>query len=581
PDWIEDADRENIINSSIALNHRTGAFARAYKRRKLTYYPRLFTELADPTEQFVIETYRLKNFVICPLIVEDELIGFLNFTAYEDAGLTRQQLSWLSILSEQIAGVVRANNLMQAVKKEQERTENARREVQALAELSRQATQSPDLQAIIDTVQSFVFDRFEIENVTLFLPEEDGRLAIRYYRIPDEFLDSELREFLSELRVPVTSDGGTIALAYRRGKTVHPPRIKQDWLQKSKYDAAITEATRLRSFANVPLVAGGTIIGVLAINSRKPVVLKKDNIQLLQAMGDQVAGAVQSALQFEEVKAARQESDRLLSNVLPESVAEELKNEGQVTPLHYDNVSVLFTDFVGFTEASQKMTPDELVKELDGCFSQFDEVIRRNNMEKLKTIGDAYMCAGGLPRSNATHPIDACLTALEFRAFMSRMAEVKIALKHDYWRIRIGIHSGPVTAGVIGANKFAYDIWGDTVNTASRMESAGEGDQINVSQETYELVRDLFDFEYRGKVKAKGKGELDMYFLERIKPGLSVDPEGLVPNARFEALRADRQTANADQNPGLRDGETGVSVGAPLTGANRNGATPRTDRQGW
>lgn len=234
---------------------------------------------------------------------------------------------------------------------------------------------------------------------------------------------------------------------------------------------------------------------------------------------------------------ARADSDRLLSRILPAAVAQELKTRGQVEPLFFDSVTVVFTDFVGFTKASEQMLPDELVSELDGCFSQFDEVASRNGLEKLKTIGDAYMCAGGLPQIRSTHAIDACLAALEFRSFMLQTEEIKRLLGSEFWQIRIGIHSGPVTAGVIGTSKFAYDIWGDTVNTASRMESASEPGRVNISGDTYGLVKDFFQCAYRGKVKAKGKGEVDMYFLERIKPELAADETGLLPNAKFEMQR--------------------------------------------
>jgi class 3 adenylate cyclase len=242
-----------------------------------------------------------------------------------------------------------------------------------------------------------------------------------------------------------------------------------------------------------------------------------------------------------DAEKARGDSDRLLARILPAAVAQELKVRGQVEPLFFDSVTVLFTDFVGFTQASEQMLPDELVAELDGCFSQFDEVAARNGLEKLKTIGDAYMCAGGLPQVRTTHALDACLAALELRSFMAQTEEIKRLAGFDSWQIRIGIHSGPVTAGVIGTNKFAYDIWGDTVNTASRMESSSEPGMINISGDTYNLVKEFFDCEYRGKVQAKGKGEIDMHFLLRIKPELSADTAGLIPNGVFEIKRLDRE----------------------------------------
>jgi class 3 adenylate cyclase len=240
-----------------------------------------------------------------------------------------------------------------------------------------------------------------------------------------------------------------------------------------------------------------------------------------------------------EVERARADSDLLLERILPVAVARELKERGEVQPLFFDSVTVLFTDFVGFTQASERMLPDELVAELDACFSQFDAVAARYGIEKLKTIGDAYMCASGLPQLTSTHAVDACLAALEFRAFMLQTHAIRNSVGEEFFQIRIGIHTGPVTAGVIGINKFAYDIWGDTVNTASRMESSGEPGRVNVSGDTYALVHPFFECEYRGKVKAKGKGEIDMYFLTRIKPELAADADGLMPNVRFELMRSE------------------------------------------
>ena len=212
-------------------------------------------------------------------------------------------------------------------------------------------------------------------------------------------------------------------------------------------------------------------------------------------------------------------SDKLLLNILPEETAEELKNKGSATPKHYDMVSVLFTDFKGFTKIAEKLTPQELVEELNHCFLEFDFIIDRYNLEKIKTIGDAYMWAGGIPVSNTTNPVDIVKAALEIKQYMEHLKKVRESKGQDYWELRIGIHTGSVIAGVVGKNKFAYDIWGDAVNTASRMESSGIPGVVNISGATYDLVKDHFDCTHRGKIQAKNKGEIDMYIVDGIKKG--------------------------------------------------------------
>jgi len=213
----------------------------------------------------------------------------------------------------------------------------------------------------------------------------------------------------------------------------------------------------------------------------------------------------------------RAKSDSLLLNILPASVAEELKSEDSVAPRHYESASVLFTDFVGFTQIAEGMTPEQLIDELDHCFSRFDEIARRHNLEKIKTIGDSYMAVGGVPLANNTNAVDGVRAALEIQQFMLELSERKKALNQPCWQLRLGIHTGPLVAGVIGREKFAYDVWGDTVNTASRLESAGVAGRINISEATYERVKDSFDCEYRGKIAAKHKGEIDMYFVNSIR----------------------------------------------------------------
>ena len=231
-----------------------------------------------------------------------------------------------------------------------------------------------------------------------------------------------------------------------------------------------------------------------------------------------------------------QESENLLEKILPRSVARELKKTGHAEPEYFESATVLFTDFKGFTEIAEGLSPRELVEHLDECFTYFDSVMERFHLEKLKTIGDSYMCAGGVPVKNNTHPVDTVLAALEIQDFMIQIRELKEIDQADYWELRLGVNTGPLVAGVIGERKFAYDVWGDSVNTASRMESSGSPGMVNISDNTYALVKDFFECEYRGKVQAKSKGEVDMYFVHRIKAELSSDDVGRIPNDVFEAM---------------------------------------------
>ncbi|HLP93661.1 MAG TPA: two-component regulator propeller domain-containing protein [Saprospiraceae bacterium] len=210
-----------------------------------------------------------------------------------------------------------------------------------------------------------------------------------------------------------------------------------------------------------------------------------------------------------EADKQRQRSDELLLNILPEEVAEELKAKGTADAKQFDEVSVLFTDFVDFTSASERLIPKELVKELDECFSAFDTIMEKHGLEKIKTIGDAYMAVCGLPSPDPAHAEKTVLAALDIVQFMAGRKKHKATFD-----IRLGVNSGSVVAGIVGVKKFQYDIWGDTVNTASRMESSGTMGMVNISETTYKLVKDTFHCVHRGKVQVKGKGEIDMYFVE-------------------------------------------------------------------
>lgn len=216
------------------------------------------------------------------------------------------------------------------------------------------------------------------------------------------------------------------------------------------------------------------------------------------------------------IEKEKERSDNLLLNILPADIAKELKEKGKADARDFDIVSILFTDFKGFTKAAEKLTAKALVHEINDCFKAFDHIIEKYKIEKIKTIGDAYMAAGGLPAPDQRSVKNTVLAGLEMQDFIIKRKEKAEIDNRVSFEMRVGIHTGPIVAGIVGVKKFQFDIWGDTVNTASRMESSGEVNKVNISQFTYKLIKNdpLFDFEHRGKIMAKGKGEIDMYFVK-------------------------------------------------------------------
>ncbi|MDP9230558.1 MAG: tetratricopeptide repeat protein, partial [Bacteroidota bacterium] len=210
----------------------------------------------------------------------------------------------------------------------------------------------------------------------------------------------------------------------------------------------------------------------------------------------------------------KDEIEGLLLNILPSEVAKELQSTGIATPRNYESVSVMFTDFKGFTSLADKLSPRELVEELNACFIEFDNIIVKYNLEKIKTIGDSYMCAGGIPTPDDNHPYNIVQASLEIQEYIIKNNQRRAETGLEPWDARIGIHVGPIVAGVVGKKKYAYDIWGNTVNIASRMESNGAAGQVNISEPLYEIVKDKYACTYRGKIYAKNVGEIDMYFVE-------------------------------------------------------------------
>jgi len=244
------------------------------------------------------------------------------------------------------------------------------------------------------------------------------------------------------------------------------------------------------------------------IKSRSNKLLAEQNVEI-RLQKEEIAG------QKDDIESQKQEIEKLMLNILPVEVAQELRKTGSATPRYYESVSVLFTDFKEFTKIAETLSAQHLVAELNECFTAFDNIVEAHGLEKIKTIGDAYMCACGIPSPVEDHPIRTVRAALAMQQYINSENEKRAAKGYSLWEIRVGIHSGPVVAGVVGKKKFAYDIWGNAVNIAARLEANGYEGRVNISDSTYQLVKDKFQCHYRGKIMAKNIGDVDMYFVDK------------------------------------------------------------------
>ncbi len=262
------------------------------------------------------------------------------------------------------------------------------------------------------------------------------------------------------------------------------------------------------SVVGIPFGFNTEQTGSIAVMSKNEKAFDHYHQDFIKSLASYIAVAIDNSNLYGQLDDEKKKSDSLLLNILPEEVAEELKQKGRSEAKQYEHVTVLFTDFVNFTGISEKLSPKELVAEIDLCFKAFDAITEKHNLEKIKTIGDAYLAVCGMPVEDPDHAKKAVRASKDIIEFMQKRKK-----EGGLFEIRIGLNSGPVVAGIVGSKKFAYDIWGDTVNTASRMESSSESGKINVSGATFELIKNDFTSVYRGKIDAKNKGMVDMYFV--------------------------------------------------------------------
>lgn len=312
----------------------------------------------------------------------------------------------------------------------------------------------------------------------------------------------------------------------------------------------VTGEPHFKFYCGMPLVTDeGHALGTLCVMDFEPHQLTFEQTQALRRLSRQVLSQLElhrKLIEFDQalkeldhahadLVAAKARTEELLVNILPVSIAEELKKSGKVQPKYEPSATILFADFKGFTLLAERTEPAMLIGLLDQYFTAFDEIVTRHGLEKLKTIGDAYMAVAGVPKANRRHPIDTCLAALEIQAVTARMKAQREKMRLPALELRVGIHTGPVISGVVGRRKFTFDIWGDAVNTAALMEENGVPGRINVSETVAGNVKTLFELEPRGTIETKHGRRLEMFFLNRLKPEYSRDVDGRMPSEKFVA----------------------------------------------
>ena len=327
---------------------------------------------------------------------------------------------------------------------------------------------------------------------------------------------------------------------------LYVPELTKD--QRFNTNPLVTGELALRFYCGVPLVTrDGHALGTLCVIDFKPRELSLEQREALRRLSRQTMVHLELRRQLlvrnemlHELERARDravaektKSDRLLLNILPAAIASELKTSERVQPRFFNSATVILIDFKGFTRLVEAMEPASVIDQLHQHFSRFDEIMGKNRLEKLKTIGDAYLAVGGVPEPNRTHALDAALAALQVLDHLSKLNRQREKVRMQPWQVRIGINTGPVIAEVVGKHKFTYDIWGNTVNTAQRIEAAGEPGRISIAELTWHHLKSRFETESRGEVEVKHQGPVKMYYLNRIKPAFAADPAGVMPNERF------------------------------------------------
>jgi adenylate cyclase len=318
--------------------------------------------------------------------------------------------------------------------------------------------------------------------------------------------------------------------------------------QRFNTSPLVTGDMHIRFYCGVPLITqDGYALGTLCVIDFEPRELTFAQQEALRRLARQTMVHLELRRQLlvrnemlrdlerarDTAVAGKAESDKLLLNILPPSIAAELKANDRVQSRFFDSATVILIDFTGFTRLVETMEPASVIDQLDQYFTRFDDIMASHRLEKLKTIGDAYLAVGGVPEPNRSHAVDAALAALQIIDHLAKLNRQREKLHLPAWQVRIGINTGPVIAGVVGKHKFTYDIWGNTVNITQRVEAAGIPGRISIAESTWQHVKTRFETDARGAVEVKHQGLVNMYYLNRIRPEFSSDAAGVLPNDRF------------------------------------------------
>lgn len=327
---------------------------------------------------------------------------------------------------------------------------------------------------------------------------------------------------------------------------IYVPDLTKD--DRFKALPVVTGQPFIRFYCGMPLInRDGFALGTLCVVDFQPHELTPSQREAVRRLSQQAMAQLELRRQLldngdllkqvaEERRVAEAEqerSDALLRSIMPRTIAEELRANGRVQPRYHEHATILLADFKDFTRLTEGLDPARLVDQLNQNFARFDDIAAAHRLETLKTIGDAYLCVGGLPEPNRSHPVDACLAALAMQKFVADGNRQRERLRMPPWHLRIGVNTGSLVAGVVGTRHLTYDVWGNTVNVAQRLEAAGTPGRVNISASTLHHVSAVFAIEARGAIEIKHLGAIDMYFLDRIKPEFSADAEGTAPNEAF------------------------------------------------